>query len=181
MQLHEQVMRQFGVVGARHAGPVTDAMLRVMTHGKLEQKLKRSCHDELVRRIIDHHGWEIVSYQAPPQMSQSDTGAVPAQHTNPDDKFYALTTSKDKFHWALEHIREKGEEGFWGAGDEEPCYGKVSRDSFKGTVSTIMQLSREQFLVKMYWLLNPFGRLPRLDGEDVDDKAVERLFELSDG
>ena len=176
MQLDAQVMKQFGFAGTSRA---TDAMLRVMAHGKLEQKLKMCCHDELVRRIIDHHGWKIVDYkEATP--SQADTGTPGTLQTNPDDKFYALTTLKEKFGWALEYIREQGEGGFWGAGDDEPCYGKVSRDSFEGAVSSTMQLSREQFLVKMYWLLKPFGRLPRLDGEGNDAQAVERLVALSE-
>jgi hypothetical protein len=179
-QLHAQVMKQFGHVSARRAEPVTDAMLRVMAHGKLEKKLKMSCHDELVRRIIHHHGWRIENYHAPSQTSRADTGTSPALQTNPDDKFYALLTPKEKFQWALEHIREQGEEGFWGAGDDEPCYGKAARDSFRGAVSSTMQLSREQFLVKMYWLLKPFGRLPRLDGEGNDARAVERLLALSE-
>ena len=68
----------------------------------------------------------------------------------------------------------------------EPCYHLKPRDMLEDAVSAIrrhssMQLKgRQQFLAKMYWLLIPFGRLPRLDGEDNDEKAVKRLVELSD-
>jgi hypothetical protein len=180
MQLHEQVMRQFGgaVDGARRAEPVTDAMLRVMAHGRLEQKLKMCCHDELVRRIIDHYGWKIVNYQAPPQTSQ--VGATPATNpeTNSDDKFYALKAAKEKIRFCFDYIREQGEDGFWGVANVEPCYGKPPRNSSKGADSSTMKLSLEQYLAEMYRLIKPFGRLPRLDGESDDTQAVERMFQL---
>lgn len=180
MQLHEQVMRRFGwaLDGARRAEPVTDAMLRVMAHGRLEQKLKMCCHDELVRRIIDHYGWEIADYRAPQQPSGAGAAPAAGPDTNPDDKFYALKDPKAKIGFCFEHIRERGEGGFWGGGGAEPCYGKPPYNSSKRADSSAMKLSREQFLAEMYRGLKPFGRLPRLDGEGDDARAVERMFQL---
>ena len=79
-------MRQVGgaVDGARRAEPVTDGMLRMMAHSELEKRLKMSCHDELVRRILHHHGWPIVDYEV---TTQVDVGALDALETEEDDVF----------------------------------------------------------------------------------------------
>ena len=79
MRMHAQAMQSVGgpVEGARRIQHVTDALLRLMAHGRLERALQGSCHNECVLRICKHHGWDVIGYEAS-QAIRLDVASLPA-------------------------------------------------------------------------------------------------------
>eukprot|EP00966_Prymnesium_polylepis_P209365 4850079-Prymnesium_polylepis.1 len=153
-QAYRQMMHSIGghVSDARGSLPVSDAQLRLMAHGKLEEKLKRSCHHELVKRICEHHGWPLVDYEASCQLKVGSNSGQAGQALGEDDDFSSNWKEDEKIEWALEYVQEHGEVDFF-----TDCY----EHSCEEACSTLT--GREKFLVEMFYLLLPFGRLPKGD------------------
>ena len=84
-----------------------------------------------------------------------------------EDKFL-LSTIDEMYEWALATVYGLGEDQFLFGN----CYGLVVPDQGKGAPP--MLLATEHFLVKMYWLLHPFGRMPS------HENAVDQLKELAE-
>lgn len=173
MRMHVQAMQAVGghIEGARRVQHVTDTLLRLMAHGRLERAMQGSCHNEYVLRICEHHGWDIVGYEAS-QAIKLDTSSLPDIQIDPDDEFCVEWTVDEKFEWALQQVTERGEAGFF-----DKCYDMVSQNKkeFKGACATAKLLSKDQFLVKTYWLLQPFERMP-----DEGDAGIAQLKELDE-
>ena len=100
------------------------------------------------------------------------TSSLPDIQIDPDDEFCVEWTVEEKFEWALQQVTERGEAGFF-----DKCYDMVSQNKkeFKGACATAKLLSKDQFLVKTYWLLQPFERMP-----DEGDAGIAQLKELDE-
>eukprot|EP00966_Prymnesium_polylepis_P209366 4850080-Prymnesium_polylepis.1 len=149
-QAIRQMMHSIGgrVSDARGSPSVSDALIRLMAHGKLEEKLKRSCHHELVKKICEHHGWSLIDYEERCQLKVDSNSSVALDG---DDDFASCWEEIEKIEWALAYVLDL--DGFF-----TDCYGK----SCEETRSTLS--GRDKFFVEMFYLLLPFGRLP--DGDD---------------
>lgn len=157
-RMHAHTLQTLGGAApdARRLAAVTDALIHLMAHGRLERTLQMSCHHEFVQRICEHHGWKINDHgRSVDAVIPVDVSTMPSLATDEDDAFAVLNTQLEKFEWVLTTVAARGEAQFF-----DDCYGLVARDAEQGSGDNKMLLSRDQFLVKTYWLLQPFGRLP---------------------
>ena len=139
----------------RPPADVSDQLLRLMAHGRLEQALKQRDHEALFRGVCTHHRWDIVDYTASPA-PDVDVDCLSDLETNGDDAFAVLTDPADKLEWVLQYVAERGEAGFF----DEYCYGLAHRDE-----RVNLKSARMLYLVEAYWLLLPFGSLEPFDLE----------------
>ena len=167
-----QMMATGGFVeGIRQPLHIADDLLRLMAHGALERGCQMSDLDGTVRRVCQHHEWKIVN-EPLEKMAALKVDDLPDLEVDEDDMFAALMETDEKFEWILKHIQEKGEEDFF-----DSCYGLVDPET---GVSNVRKSSREQWLVKTFWLLRQVGRLaPAETLVELDKPGVKQGVELN--
>ena len=121
---------------------VDDQIIRIMAHHLLERSCQMGNIAAVVKRVCQHHGWELDDTHLSEKATLHNVEPV---ELDEDDAFSSLLEQRIKFEKGLEYICEHGESGFF-----DDCYQmeKVERKSGK-----------QQFLIGMYWLLQPIGRL----------------------
>ena len=170
-----QAARELSAVGGRLAGTapmrtVSDQILRVMAHGALERRVQAVDHYAAVKRCIDHYGWTIEAAsltRARDVPTTLDLDELDAVNEDEDDKFAAGCSPLEKWGWVVEEILRRGEDDFF----EEDCYGLVTEKKTKQQ----HKASKEQWLVKAYWLLRHVGRLPDGDGGLTAAEQLEAM------
>ena len=111
-----------GVADARGPAAVTDSLLQVMAHSKLESELKKCQHYELFTRICAHYGWERVADAGGGGGGgdgEEEEGAP--LHTDPDDMFLGLMGKLEQYEWALRYILRHDVSAFF-----DQCYGAAT-------------------------------------------------------
>lgn len=148
------------IKGVRQPASVSDAILRLMAHGRLERSCLQQDTHRLVMRVCQHHGWTV---ESPPDGGESGAGPTldpnlldtaahaDAVRTDADDMFAAMTTEEEKWSWCVEYVREHGEDGFF-----SDCYGLVQSEGYDSVLK-----ATEKRLVRAYWLLRGIQRLPK--------------------
>jgi hypothetical protein len=153
-------------LGAPAMRLAADSMLRIMAHCTLERSFQKVDHFTALKRCLAHHGWEwriddsAAAEQAPADLSELDEWEV-----DDDDEFAVGLDDQEKYKWALEHILDRGDRGE--ADFIFDCYGLAAKNrSAQSNMS-----GKEKFLVRMFWLLKPLGKIPWLRGEEEDEHA----------
>lgn len=170
LRLYTRQMMATGgfVVGVRRHPHVADDVLRLMAHGALERGRQMSDIVATVHRVCHHHGWEIVDEESE-KAERLDVDELAALTVDEDDAFAVLRDANERFEWVIAHIQERGEEGFF-----QNCYGLIEPGA-----STARKSSREQWLVKTFWLLHHIGRLTYADTlVELDRAGVMHGLEL---
>ena len=156
------------VEGVKEPIHITDQLLRLMAHPKLERLCQmRNMHGTIVS-VCAHHNWEVVddSLSGKVQLFVDDKMDV---EVDEDDEFAALKSSAEKFEESIVHIEMRGEDGFF-----DECYG-LAKDGYSGRKS-----SKEQWLVKTYWLVHNIGRIPSAGQlDELDRPGVKKGVELN--
>ena len=169
----QQMMATGGFVdGVRQPLHVADHLLRLMAHGALERACQMCDINGTVRRVCTHRGWNIVEEALEQNSNAFNVNSFETPQIDEDDTFAALMTPEEKFTCILDYIAENGEEGFF-----DSCYELESSES--GELKP-RRSSREQWLVKTYWLLRPIGRLANVKTlVELEKPGVRQGIELN--
>ena len=168
--------KEIAAVGGRLVGTtpihaVADQLLRVMAHGALERRFQAFDHYTAVKRCIEHYGWTIDpeslarAHEVP---STFDFEALSGVLEDDDDRFGAGSSQIEKWKWVVGEVLRRGEAGLF----DDYCYGLAAGEQLKQQHKS----SKEQYLVKAYWLLQHVRRLPTGDAESAAEQleAMDR-------
>ena len=155
--------RELAASGGRSVGvgvqqSVSDQIMRTWAHSTLERKMQQVDHHFALMRCISHYGWQL----RPEQALGAELSFEGDIQIDDDDEFAAGLDEKDKYAWAIEHVKENGEGDFFHGN----CYdlaAESEEDKMAKLKAGVMLTGREQFLLKVYYLLIHVQRLPELE------------------
>ena len=150
------------IAGTTQPDTVSDQILRLMAHGKLQRACQRYDLHSHVLRVCAHHGWEVEDSYETNEVHFDATG-LPDVSLDEDTRFQNKT-SEEQWEWVLQYIETHGVDGFFA-----DCYGLANRDE--------QDLSSENMLVDAFYLLSYIDRMPR---QEEGCALVEQLMILSE-
>lgn len=157
------------IKGAAQPALVSEDIICLMAHGRLERSCLFKDVHSLVLRVCQHHGWSVENDEGRKgHASEEEDGpqrSVSMDDTN-DDHFAALATEMEKWDRCIRYINENGEETFFNT----KCYGFSEEDRVE------LRTSLEQRVAKAYWLLHGIQRMPR---KDMKLSPAKQLIEMS--